>query len=105
MRKWAFGELRGDLDHQAALAGVKVIPGDPRDTSQSCPAGDQVSRKNRIRREVFLCEECGDFEHADMVGAKTIRSGARVRAREVSVAAAGRVSRETSSLYNRGASA
>jgi DNA-directed RNA polymerase specialized sigma24 family protein len=40
-----------------------------------------------------------------IVGAKNIRSGALVIAREVSAAAESLVSRETSSIYNRGASA
>jgi hypothetical protein len=44
-------------------------------------------------------------DHADIVGAKNIRSGALVIAREVSAAAESLVSRETSSIYNRGASA
>ncbi len=90
---------------KAALVGVEVIVVDPRNTSKTCPACNYVSRKNRIKRDVFLCDECGYFDHADIVGAKNIRSGALVIAREVSVAAAGRVSRETSSIYNRGASA
>ena len=97
--------LRGYVEYKAALAGVKVIPVDPRDTSKRCPRCNHVSEKNRIRRDVFLCDECGYFDHADIVGAKNIRSGALVIAREVSVAADGRVSRETSSIYNRGASA
>jgi IS605 OrfB family transposase len=105
MSKWAFAELREYIEYKAALAGVKVIPVDPRDTSKKCPACNHVSRKNRIRREVFLCDECGYFDHADIVGANNIRSGALVIAREVSVAADGRVSRETSFIYNRGASA
>jgi putative transposase len=105
MSKWAFAELRGYIEYKAALVGVKVIPVDPRDTSKRCPSCKHVSGKNRIRRDVFLCDECGYFDHADIVGAKNIRSGALVIAREVSVAADRRVSRETSSIYNRGASA
>jgi IS605 OrfB family transposase len=105
MSKWAFAELRGYIEYKAALLGVKVTAVDPRNTSKRCPSCDHVSRKNRIKRDVFLCDECGYFEHADIVGAKNIRSGALVIAREVSVAAARRVSRETSSIYNRGASA
>src|SRR5262247_3008432 len=104
MSKWAFAELRGYIEYKAALAGVKVQLVDPRDTSKRCPECNHVSKKNRIRRDVFLCDECGYFDHADIVGAKNIRSGALVIAREVS-AAASRVSRETSSIYNRGASA
>jgi putative transposase len=104
MSKWAFAELRGYIEYKAALRGVKVTAVDPRNTSKRCPSCNHVSRKNRIKRDVFLCDECGYFEHADIVGAKNIRSGALVIAREVSVAAARRVSRETSSIYNRGAS-
>ncbi len=105
MSKWAFAELRDYIEYKAALLGVEVIAVDPRNTSKTCPACNHVSGKNRIKRDVFLCDECGYFDHADIVGAKNIRSGALVIAREVSVAAARRVSRETSSIYNRGASA
>jgi putative transposase len=105
MSKWAFAELRGYIEYKAALAGVKVQAVDPRNTSRRCPECNHVSEKNRIRRDVFLCDACGYFDHADIVGAKNIRSGALVIAREVSVAAESRVSRETSSIYNRGASA
>src|SRR5262245_509869 len=105
MSKWAFAELRGYIEYKAALAGVKVQPVDPRNTSRKCPECNHVSEKNRIRRDVFLCDKCGYFDHADIVGAKNIRTGALVIAREVSVAADSRVSRETSSIYNRGASA
>ena len=101
MSKWAFAELRGYIKYKAELAGVKVQSVDPRDTSRRCPACGHVSRKNRIRRDVFLCDECGYFDHADIVGAKNIRSGALVIAREVYAAATSRVSRETSSIYNR----
>jgi putative transposase len=86
MSKWAFAELRGYIEYKAALAGVKVQPVDPCDTSKRCPECKHVSEKNRIRRGVFLCDECGYFDHADIVGAKNIRSGAQVIAREVSVA-------------------
>lgn len=98
MSKWAFAELRGYIEYKAALAGVKVIPVNSRDASKRCPACNHVSGKNRIRRDVFLCDECRYFEHAEIVGAKNIRSGASAIMREVPVAAAGRVSRETISI-------
>lgn len=105
MSKWAFAELREYVEYKAKLAGVEVQPVDPRNTSRRCPECNHVSGKNRIRRDVFLCDECEYFDHADIVGAKNIRSGALVIAREVSAAAESRVSRETSSIYNRGAEA
>ena len=105
MSKWAFAELRGYIEYKAALAGVKVQSVNPHNTSRRCPVCNHVSKKNRIRPDVFLCDECRHFDHADIVGAKNIRSGALVIAREVSAAAKSSVSRETSSIYNRGASA
>ena len=105
MSKWAFAELRGYIEYKATLSGVKAQPVDPSDTSRRCPECNHVSKKNRIRRDMFLCDECGYFDHAGIVGAKNIRSGALVIAREVSAAAESSVSRETSSIYNRGATA
>jgi IS605 OrfB family transposase len=87
MSKWAFAELREYIEYKAALSGVKAQPVDPRNTSRRCPECDHVSKKNRIRRDVFLCDECEYFDHADIVGAKNIRSGALVIAREVSAGA------------------
>jgi putative transposase len=81
MSKWAFAELRGYIEYKAALAGVKAQPVAARNTSRRCPECNHVSEKNRIRREVFLCDECGYFDRADIVGAKNIRSGAPVMRR------------------------
>ncbi|HKQ89546.1 MAG TPA: transposase [Blastocatellia bacterium] len=64
--------MRGYIEYKAALAGVKVQPVDPRNTSKRCPECNHASKKNRIRRDVFLCDECGYFDHADIVGAKNI---------------------------------
>src|SRR5262249_12761821 len=75
------------------------------DANGAMGARRYVNLEQNVSGDVFLCDECGYFDHADIVGAKNIRSGALVIAREVSVAAASRVSRETSSIYNRGASA
>src|SRR5262249_3954869 len=85
MSKWSFAELRGFIEYKAAMNKVKVVAVDPRNTSKTCPCCGHISRSNRIKRDVFLCDECGYFDHADIVGAKNIRSGALVIAREVSV--------------------
>jgi hypothetical protein len=47
---------------------------------------------NFLLASAKLIRECGYFDQADIVGAKNIRSSALVIAREVSAAAAGRVS-------------
>jgi hypothetical protein len=75
MSKWAFAELRVYIEYKAALAGVKVQPVDPRDTSKRCPKCNHVSKKNRIRRDVFLCDECGYFVRHEVVPI-TVKGGA-----------------------------
>jgi IS605 OrfB family transposase len=87
MSKWSFGELRGFIEYKAKLVGVPVVPVDPRNTSRTCPECGHIARGNRLVRGIFLCRECGHFDHADVVGAKNIASAAKVAWREVSVAA------------------
>jgi putative transposase len=83
MSKWAFAELRGFIEYKAKFAGVPVQPVDPRDISKTCPCCGHIDRGNRLVRGIFLCRNCGYFDHADVVGAKNIASAARVAAREV----------------------
>lgn len=83
MSKWAFAELRGFIEYKAKFAGVPVQPVDPRDTSKTCPCCGHIDRGNRLVRGIFLCRNCGHFDHADVVGAKNIATAAPVAAREV----------------------
>jgi predicted transposase len=91
-----YHQLRDDFGISAQMA-IRCI-------AQVCEAYSR-DKSIRPRFRKYASIECGYFNHADIVGAKNIRSGALVIAREVSVAAESRVSRETSSIYNRGASA
>jgi len=87
MSKWSFAELRGFVEYKAKLAGVPVVAINPRNTSRTCPVCGHIDKGNRLVRGIFLCRECGHFDHADVVGATNIASAARVAVREVSVAA------------------
>ncbi len=87
MSKWSFAELRGFIEYKAKLAGVPVIAVDPRNTSRTCPECGHIEKGNRLVRGIFLCRQCGHFDHADVVGATNIASAAQVAVREVSVAA------------------
>jgi len=87
MSKWSFAELRGFVEYKAKLAGVPVIAVDPRNTSRACPECGHIDKGNRLVRGIFLCRQCGHFDHADVVGATNIASAAQVAVREVSVAA------------------
>ena len=82
--KWAFGELRDFIEYKAELAGVPVIIIDPANTSRRCPQCGHVDQGNRPVRAIFLCRECGHFDHADIVGATNIASAAKVAWRKVS---------------------
>jgi transposase len=72
----AFAELRLYTEYKAALAGVRARPVGPGNTSRRCHECNYVSAKNRMWRDVFRRVDRGHFDHADVVGAKTIRSGA-----------------------------
>src|SRR5262249_14315684 len=87
MSKWSFAELRGFIEYKAKLEGVPVIAVDPRNTSRTCPKCGHIEKGNRLVRGIFLCRQCGHFDHADVVGAINIASAAKVAVREVSVAA------------------
>ena len=78
MSKWSFAELRGFTEYKAKLAGVPVIAVDPRNTSRTCPECGHIDRGNRLVRGIFLCRQCGHFDHADVVGAINIASAAKV---------------------------
>jgi len=75
MSKWSFAELRGFIEYKGKLAGVPVIPVDPRNTSRTCPKCGHIDKGNRTARGLFLCRLCGYFDHADVVGATNIASG------------------------------
>ena len=78
MSKWSFAELRGFIEYKAKLEGVPVIAVDPRNTSRTCPECGHIEKGNRLVRGIFLCRQCGHFDHADVVGAINIASAAKV---------------------------
>jgi IS605 OrfB family transposase len=83
MSKWSFAELRGFIEYKAKIAGIPVIPVDPRNTSKTCPKCGHIEEGNRFTRGLFLCRSCGHFDHADVVGATNIACAAKVAWREV----------------------
>lgn len=76
MKGWAFAQLRVFLTYKAALAGLFVIPVDPRDTSRMCSECGHTEKANRKNRNNFECKDCGFTCHADVNAAKNIRDRA-----------------------------
>lgn len=75
---WAFGQLRAFISYKAARAGVSVVVVDPRGTSTTCLACGYADRENRRSQHRFVCQCCGDEQHADIVGAVNIARRADV---------------------------
>jgi IS605 OrfB family transposase len=75
---WAFYQLRQFIAYKAALAGVRVVLVDPRNTSRECPECGLIDRRNRPARDVFCCRRCGLAGSADHIAARNIAGRAAV---------------------------
>lgn len=75
---WAFDQLRAHIAYKARRVGVPVVIVDPRGTSTTCLACGHRDRKNRRSQAEFVCQQCGDARHADIVGAVNIARRAEV---------------------------
>ena len=76
MNGWAFFQLRCFLSYKAMLAGVPVIPVDPRNTSRMCSECGHTEKANRKSRDEFECRHCGFACCADVNAARNIRDRA-----------------------------
>ena len=75
---WAFSQLRQFIAYKAALAGVRVVLVDPRNTSRECPECGLIDKRNRPTRDVFCCARCGLAGPADHIAACNIAGRAAV---------------------------
>jgi len=78
LHNWSFFQLRSFLEYKARLAGVMVIPVDPRNTSRTCPVCGCVDKRNRPSQSKFFCVVCGYSGFADHIAARNIASRAVV---------------------------
>ena len=78
LHSWSFFQLRMFLAYKAQLAGVTVIPVDPRNTSRTCPQCGWVDKRNRPAQSKFSCVSCGFSGFADHIAARNISSRAVV---------------------------
>jgi len=75
---WSFYQLRQFIEYKAQIAGVPVVPVDPRHTSQTCPRCGAVDKRNRATRDRFSCVQCGFAGLADHIAAINIAARAVV---------------------------
>jgi len=69
---WSFFNLRQKIEYKAKLAGIPVIPVDPRYTSQMCSQCGYISKSNRPNQSTFSCKSCGFSCNADINAAINI---------------------------------
>ena len=87
LNSWAFLQLRLFIEYKAKLAGVPVVPVDPRNTSRTCPMCGCVDKANRPTQSLFSCVSCAFSGHADHIAAVNIRGRASVTRPHVDAAA------------------
>jgi IS605 OrfB family transposase len=73
---WAFHQLRMFVAYKAALAGVRVIVVDPRNTSRTCSVCGDCAKQNRRSQSSFVCQLCGFVAAADWNAAVNIERAA-----------------------------
>jgi IS605 OrfB family transposase len=76
---WSFLQLRSFVTYKAALAGVQVVPVDPRNTSRTCNMCGHCEKTNRKSQSAFECRRCGHSANADLNAARNIRAKAVVK--------------------------
>ena len=72
LHSWSFRDLKEKIVYKAALAGVKVVMTDPRNTSKTCSECGHCSRSNRKNQADFQCINCGYAANADHNAARNI---------------------------------
>jgi putative transposase len=75
-RSWAFHQLCMFVAYKAALAGVRVIVVDPRNTSRACSVCGSCDTQNRRSQSSFVCQSCGFGAAADWNAAVNIERAA-----------------------------
>jgi putative transposase len=67
-----WGEFRRQIAYKLDWNGGIFLAVDPKNTSQTCPACQHVSKENRKTQAEFVCVNCDYSNHADVVGAINI---------------------------------
>jgi putative transposase len=69
---WAFDSFETMLDYKADAEGITVESVSERDTSKSCSACSRINDRQRVKRGLYICDECGLVANAGSNGAENI---------------------------------
>jgi putative transposase len=69
---WAF-DFTNILTYKAKVRGIAVEDVSEKDTSQTCCVCGTKDASQRVKRGLYVCEECDDAFNADVNGAENIR--------------------------------
>ena len=73
--QWSFADLHEKIIYKSTLAGGYATRQDAHYSSQACPRCGHTSKANRPNKGLlFTCEACSYTLHADLVGARNMRS-------------------------------
>jgi IS605 OrfB family transposase len=73
LHSWSFHQLRSFIEYKARMAGVLVVPVDPRNSSRTCPSCGCIHKRNRLSQSCFSCVSCGFSGLADTIAATVLR--------------------------------
>ncbi|MFB6269383.1 MAG: RNA-guided endonuclease InsQ/TnpB family protein, partial [Halobacterium sp.] len=69
---WAFNRLHEYVKYKAEAEGLFVETTSPKNTSKRCAECGYIHDDNRLLRDTFECQQCGNRNHADYNAAKNV---------------------------------
>ena len=70
--EWAFDRLYEYVEYKAEMEGLFVETTNPKNTSKRCSECGFIHDDNRPSRDTFVCQKCGNRNHADYDAAKNV---------------------------------
>jgi putative transposase len=70
---WAFERFTKILTYKAKVEGIEVVDVSERDTSKTCCVCGREDDSQRVKRGLYVCEDCDAAFNADVNGAENIR--------------------------------
>ena len=70
LHRWSFRELQQQIEYKAQRRGINVMYVDPRYTSQTCSACQQLGKRTKHR---FVCPHCGLRAHSDLNASRNLQ--------------------------------